>query len=96
MGRASRTITFAISGALTRSEVPRLAERACSALAASGAALVVCDVSSADCDAVTVDALARLKLAATRRGCRLRLDGACPALVGLVGLMGLTEVLPER
>jgi ABC-type transporter Mla MlaB component len=45
-------------------------------------------------DAQTVDALARLQLAARRRGCRVRLLGASAELLDLVSLIGLGEVLP--
>ena len=44
---------------------------------------------------MTVDALARLQLAARRRGCRVRLCNASPALLDLVAFMGLTEVLAD-
>jgi anti-anti-sigma regulatory factor len=44
-------------------------------------------------DAVTVDALARLQLAARRHGCRVRLANASPELRELVAFMGLEKVL---
>ena len=44
-------------------------------------------------DAVTVDALARLQLAAQRRGCRVRLRNASAELRELVAFMGLADVL---
>ena len=53
------------------SDLPALYERVCSLLARSGAALAVCDVDGVDADAVAVDALARLQLAARRHGCRI-------------------------
>ena len=52
----------------------------------------VCDV---DPDAVTVDALARLQLAARRLSCRLLLNNASPDLLELVAFMGLSDVLRE-
>ena len=52
----------------------------------------VCDV---DPDAVTVDALARLQLAARRLSCRLLLHNASPELLKLVAFMGLADVLQE-
>jgi hypothetical protein len=52
-------------------------------------------VRGVDPDAVTVDALARLQLAAHRSGCRVRLQNASPALLRLVDFMGLADVLPE-
>jgi anti-anti-sigma regulatory factor len=56
---------------------------------------VPCDVRRLPVDAATVDALARLQLAAKRRGCRIGLCNAPPALLELIELMGLTEVLVE-
>jgi hypothetical protein len=57
--------------------------------------VAVCDVSGVEPDAVTVDALARLQLAAQRRGCQVRLRHASAELVGLVTFMGLRDVLPN-
>ena len=42
-----------------------------------------------DADAVTVDALARLQLAARRHGCQVRLRNASSELLELVAFMGL-------
>jgi hypothetical protein len=44
---------------------------------------------------VTVDALARLQLAARRRGCQIRLRYASAELLDLVAFMGLADVLPD-
>jgi ABC-type transporter Mla MlaB component len=44
---------------------------------------------------VTVDALARLQLAAGRLGCTVRLRNASPGLRELVALMGLDDVLTD-
>ena len=56
--------------------------------------LVVCDVSAVQRhDAVVVEALARLHLTARRLGFRFEVHHASPLLRGLVGLMGLEEVL---
>ncbi len=57
---------------------------------------VVLDVDDlVDPDCATVDALARLQLAAQERGCEVRLRNASSALLELVELMGLTHVLAE-
>ena len=53
------------------------------------------DLRDVDPDAVTVDALARLQLAARRLSCRLLLRNASPELVELVAFMGLADVLQE-
>jgi hypothetical protein len=63
---------------------------------AGGTGPVRCDVGSVEPDAVTVDALARLQLAARRRGCRVLLENASADLLGLVELMGLSNVLGDR
>ena len=57
--------------------------------------IALCDVCDVETDAVTVDALARLQLAARRHGCQVRLRGASDALRDLVAFMGLQNVLPE-
>ena len=90
-----RTIAFAIGGPITRAGLPQLCERVCALLEESGASLAVCDVRGVDPDAVTVDALARLQLAARRHGCQVRLRGASAELLALVAFMGLCDVLPR-
>ena len=91
-----RTIAFSIGGPITRADLPPLCERVCALLAASRGAVAVCDVGGVEPDAVTVDALARLQLAARRYGCRVRLRNACDELLELVAFMGLGDVLAER
>jgi hypothetical protein len=55
----------------------------------------VCDVSAITRpDLRTVDQLARLQLVAMRRGRRICLRGACPLLVELIDLAGMTSLLP--
>ena len=57
--------------------------------------IVVVDVSGlAEPDPEILDALVRLQLAAQRRGASIRLENACPVLVDLLALAGLSEVLP--
>ena len=91
---APQTIVFAITGPITRSDLPGLCERVCALLERSDAAVALCDVSGVDTDAVTVDALARLQLAAQRHGCQVRLRNASEKLIELVAFMGLRDVLP--
>jgi hypothetical protein len=43
--------------------------------------------------AATIDAIARLQLAARRRGCQLELANANPYLLELIGFVGLSDVL---
>jgi ABC-type transporter Mla MlaB component len=63
---------------------------------ASAARIVECDVAGLPPDAATVDALARLQLAARRNGCRLRLCNASDDLLALVDLAGLGGVLSSE
>jgi len=92
---APQTVVFSIRGPIARTDLLELCERVCSLLERSGAHLALCDVSKAEPDAVTVDALARLQLAARRRGCNTRLRGASSELFALLAFMGLREVLPD-
>ena len=90
------TVAFTIHGPINRTDLPGLCDRVCAILSESAVAVAVCDVAGVDPDAVTVDALARLQLAARRYGCQVRLRHASDELVELVDLMGLTDVLPDR
>jgi ABC-type transporter Mla MlaB component len=94
-GCAPTTIDFAIWGPIGRDDLPGLCERVCAVLHGSGAEVARCDVTGVDPDAVTVDALARLQLAAKRVGCQVRLRGASSELLELVAFMGLEHVLPD-
>jgi ABC-type transporter Mla MlaB component len=94
-GRMPETIDFAIWGPIRRADLPGLAERVCAILSGSRVEVARCDVRGVDCDAVTVDALARLQLAARRVGCQVRLQGASAELLDLVAFMGLEDVLPD-
>jgi ABC-type transporter Mla MlaB component len=91
---APQTVAFAIGGPLTRADLPALCECVDTLLESSGADVMLCDVASADPDAVTLDALARVRLAARRRGCETRLRGASTELVALLDFAGLRGVLP--
>jgi ABC-type transporter Mla MlaB component len=86
---------FAIWGPIAREDMPGLCDRVCSLLTETRSAVARCDVSGVDVDAVTVDALARLQLAARRHGCQVRLRHASSELRELVAFMGLSDVLPD-
>jgi ABC-type transporter Mla MlaB component len=92
----STTLFFRIQGPIRPDDLPGLCSRVCALLQESSPSVAICDVSAIDPDAVTVDALARLQLAARRQGCRVWLRDASPALLELVAFMGLTDVLPEK
>ena len=93
--QAPKTVGFAVRGPIAREDLPGLCQRVCALLEQSEAAVVLCDVHGVEPDAVTVDALARLQVAAHRRGCRVRLRGASTALLELVSFMGLADVVPD-
>jgi ABC-type transporter Mla MlaB component len=88
------TVVWALGPVILRADVPAL----CAHLAGlldEGVSVVVCDVSTvAGADAAAVDALARLHLAARRRGRRILIRGGDPHLVGLLRLVGLRDALP--
>ena len=89
------TITFAIWGPIVREDLPGLYNRVCVLLEHSGASVAVSDVAGVAADAVTVEALARLQLAARRHRCMIRLRGTSAGLRDLVAFMGLHDVLPS-
>lgn len=87
-------MAFSIHGPIARADLPGLCERVGALLSASGAGVAVCDVGAiGEVDAVTVDALARLALAARRQGAALQLVNVPAALRELIDFAGLSEVL---
>jgi hypothetical protein len=92
---APKRLAFAVEGPIARADLPGLCTRVCALLERSGADVAFCDVRTVAPDAVTVDALARLQLAARRYGCQVRLRNASAELRDLVAFMGLGDVLPE-
>ena len=88
-------LEFEVRGPIAREDLPGLCDRVCAVLAGNRARVALCDVRGVEPDAVTVDALARLQLAARRHGCRVRLRNASVELLELVRFMGLADVLPE-
>src|SRR5258708_39437801 len=72
----ARTATVAIRGPLRRGDLADLFERTCETLARTSPELLICDVRGVAADAVAVDALGRLALAARRPGWPGPLRGA--------------------
>lgn len=93
---APQTVDFAIHGPITRDDLPGLCVRVCALLSESRGGVARCDVRGVEPDAVTVDALCRLQLAAGRQRCQVRLRHASAELVALIAFMGLTDVLPDE
>jgi ABC-type transporter Mla MlaB component len=92
---APHTVSFAVDGPIAIADVSGLCERLGGLLQGSGAQAALCDVNGVDPDAVTVDVLARLQLAARRQGCHVRLRHASSELLDLLDFMGLSEVLRD-
>ena len=58
---------------------------------------VICEAAGlTNPDLTTIDALARLRLAARRRGCSFQLRNPSEQLLDLLQLVGLTYVLEQR
>jgi ABC-type transporter Mla MlaB component len=94
MADQRRSVTVEVPFPLGRAELPALFARTCAQLARHPRCeLLLCDVAGVAADAVAVDALARLTLAARRRRCEVRLRDASPQLLELVELAGLADVL---
>jgi ABC-type transporter Mla MlaB component len=89
----SHDVAFAIRGPIGHADLQCLCDRVCALLPEGGSTLIRCDVAGVEPDAVTVDALARLQLAARRRNSEVQLRNASDSLLELVELMGLTHVL---
>jgi len=92
-GPERSTIAFAIRGPVGRSQIPDLCDRALLLIKPGMTLVAVCDVGAMPADAVSVDTLARLRVGAGRRGCRLQVWNASPELYELIELMGLDEAL---
>jgi ABC-type transporter Mla MlaB component len=90
---APEVVAFAIRGPITRADLPGLRRRFSGALSRCSAGVALCDVQGVEPDAVTVDALCRLQLAARRHCVEVRLRHASDELLELVAFMGLTRVL---
>ena len=87
------TLLLEIRAPLRREDLPGLFARTCELLATERPDVVLCDVAGIEADAVAVDALARLQLAARRNGCRVDFEGASPLLRTLIELTGLRAAL---
>lgn len=82
-----------IWGPLTREDLPGLYSRVCAHLASLPAGDVACDVSGLRADAVAVEALSRLQLAARGNSQRVVMSGASEPLRAVIELVGLSGVL---
>jgi anti-anti-sigma regulatory factor len=91
---ADRAVVWPLGPAIDRADVPLLCDELAMLVRARPDAPVVCDVSAVTRpDAVTVEALARLRLTARRLGCDLRVRGVDPRLHTLIAFVGLADAL---
>jgi ABC-type transporter Mla MlaB component len=87
------TVVFAVAGPIARADVPAICRDVAAMLEATGADVALCDVGSLRADAIAVDALARIQLAARRMGRRVVLRHAAGDLRDLLAFVGLAGVL---
>jgi ABC-type transporter Mla MlaB component len=85
-------VALRIRAPLCRDDLPGLFARVCALLESTAPDLIHCDVSDIASDAVALDALARLQLAAKGYGARIELQGASADLLALIGFAGLESV----
>ncbi len=85
-----------VTGPVRQDDIPRLVAGLCAAARAPATGEVICDVGGiTTADLGTVEAVARLRLAARGAGVGLRLRDPTPALWALLGLVGLAELCVE-
>jgi hypothetical protein len=88
---------FVIRWPVRREEIPGVTARAVRELHGRVPGILVCNLAGANAaalDAVAVDTLARVALAAQRCRWTLRLDEVPAELAELIAMMGLTSALP--
>jgi ABC-type transporter Mla MlaB component len=95
MDQPPAAIAFDVTGPIVRDDLPGLCARVCALLDANrDAQMAYCEVRDVGVTVATIEALARLQLAARHYGCRIHLRHASDELLGLVAFMGLEDVLP--
>jgi ABC-type transporter Mla MlaB component len=87
------SVVFAVAGPIARADLPAICGDVAALLEATGADVALCDVEALPADAVAIDALARIQLAARRMGRQVVLRHAADDLRDLLALVGLTGVL---
>lgn len=88
-------IELKIRGRIDRADAARLGRHVRNLVDGGDITEIVCDVGAlTNSDVAVVDALCRMRLAARRRGCQLKLRGASARLLDLVFLVGLGDALP--
>jgi hypothetical protein len=90
------SLTFAIWAPLRRADLPGLYRRVCVLLETARPREILCEVGGIAADAVALDALSRLQLAARHHGARLELLKASAELRNLIAFAGLDGALRTR
>jgi anti-anti-sigma regulatory factor len=91
---ADGAVVWPLGPVIARADVPALCDELTALAGTRPHARVICDVSMVALpDAVTVEALARLRLTARRLGCDLRIRGVEPRLRTLIAFVGLADAL---
>jgi len=91
----ARPLRLQLPDPLTRADLPLLYRRTCAELSRGGPRLIELQLGHAELDAVALDAIARLALAARRHGCGVRLHGADDTIKELLDLAGLRDVVVQ-
>ena len=90
------TTVFTIRGPVERADLPGLCERLRTSLSHARIDTALCHVDRfVTADLVTVDALARMQLAARRVGCAIRLGDVPEDLRELMAYVGLEQAVPR-
>src|SRR4249920_2988971 len=87
------TVVFAVAGPMARADLPAICGEVAALLEASGADIALCDVGALPANAVAVDALARIQLAARHMGRQVVLRHVADDLRDLLTLVGLAGAL---
>ena len=87
------TVAFAVAGPIARADLPAICRDIAALLEATGADVALCDVEALSADAVAVDALARIQLAARRMGRDVALRHVAEDLRDLLTFVGLAGAL---
>ena len=85
-------LALRIHAPLHRGALPGLFARVCALLDSSTPDVIDCDCSDVAADAVALEALARLQLAAKGCGSAIVLQGASAELLALIDFAGLEQV----
>ncbi len=87
------TVTLRIAGPLEHADLPVLLERTCALLGSAHGGRLRCEIRDVRADALALEALARLALAARRRGWKVSICGVSRELGALIVVAGLADVL---